>query len=473
MARNLFLFTVAVFLTGCALLQEGTKDIPEQDIFYIKGHIRGFKGTHVYLHRLHFEGEVLVDSVIAQEEGYFQFILEKTDKTGMYRIVAGANREQGSENLYYHDINIIFNYEDVVIDTDITDPDAKVEIVSSRENSAYYSFNRKMAEFEKKLSAIDKALTHYPEEDRFYRRMERHYNRLERSRVSFQEEMIKRYEGTLFSVIARFEMMPQTSAETRNNVRYIKDKFFREDDFSDPVLLNTSLIPEKIDRYINLYIKDTAEKEVEYTELSGAAENILYYAMTHEDVFYRVLEYLINYFINAGMEEVSVHLTENYLHADICLEEGRRVLAGEPLKTGMAAPGFRFVSHSGKEIDMESLETEYVIIFFWGSWCPYCMDIIRELSEMQSGFRKDNPAFMEVIAIGIEEDKEKWESAIEDKRISEWINYSSFSMWECQLSRKYNIEGTPSIYLLDANRKLVSKSHHTRPIRRYLSRRLN
>ncbi len=468
---RIVVYIMIVMIPGCALYSSKTAGNQGKGHYYIKGNVEGLEEETVILFSVQFEKMVAVDSAKAGSEGNFEFILESSDKSGIYRIV--PRQDDGTAVFNNDGIEIIFNYEDVVFSTNFSDPAGSMKISSSVENSLYYEYKRERNKFFKKITALDAALAEYPPGDWFYRRMERQYNRLEKSRVKFEEKIIGRNEGTLFSAIAAFEKIPQTDSDTRRDTAFLKKNFFSEDHFIEPVLLNTGRIPARIDRYISLYTHEKGRDESHLKELKDAAENILYYSMTDEEVFYTVLEYLVNYLMNIELEEVASYLVNNFLHADICMEEDRRILSGEPLETGMRAPGFRIRSLDGNEVELYSLDNEYILVFFWGSWCPYCRDIASGLFDMYTDFMEADPSLLEVIAIGIEEDEGEWMSAIAEWGLSGWINCSSIMMWDCPVSRKYTIEGTPTMFLLDRERNVVSKPHQVRSLRRFLSRRLD
>jgi hypothetical protein len=80
-------------------------------------------------------------------------------------------------------------------------------------------------------------------------------------------------------------------------------------------------------------------------------------------------------------------------------------------------------------------------------------------------------AFLEVIAIGIEDDEQQWLEYIESRGY-DWINYSSFDRWDCQIARKYNPEGTPTIILLDSEKRVQQEPLRIRALERFLSGRL-
>ncbi len=471
---NVLITCLIVFIvSGCNYFHINDSDSRSADKYHIKGKVRDLPDNLVLLYRLYLDTTELIDSAYACSEGSFDFVMPSSQNAGMYRIVTGKDLKPGALTGSEQKFDLLFNYEDIVFETHYADPADSMEIYSCRENKLYYSYKSEKSDYEQKISAVDQALEKYPKGDFFYRRLEWQYNRLQRRRVNYIDNVISGNEATIFSSIARFRKSPAPDASQRNDIDYIRDNFFNEDDFTDTLLLYTDIIPKKILSYLELYIDSGLSKERQEEKLVEAAENVLSLAMTEEKVFYDVLEYMINGFLSLNMDEAANCLTDSYLHAEICIEEAAVGEAGEVLEEGMPAPDFDFTAYDGSEVDLYNIETEYVIVVFWASWCPFCTDVLNDLNEMYKEFSEKDPSFLEVVAIGIEEEKKEWETALKENSFKNWLNYTSLELWDCPVSLEYDIEGTPSLFLLDSKKKVVSKPYNIPPLRRYLSRRIN
>ena len=60
------------------------------------------------------------------------------------------------------------------------------------------------------------------------------------------------------------------------------------------------------------------------------------------------------------------------------------------------------------------------------------------------------------MAVSIDDDNQKWQEALSAHHYP-WINVSDLKGWDSQAAIDYNIYATPTMFLLDKNKKIVSK----------------
>jgi hypothetical protein len=63
---------------------------------------------------------------------------------------------------------------------------------------------------------------------------------------------------------------------------------------------------------------------------------------------------------------------------------------------------------------------------------------------------------MEIIAVSIDTSKTEWQKVIGDN-ILPWINCNDLSGWNGKAAIDYNIYATPTMFILDKNRKILAK----------------
>lgn len=334
-----------------------------------------------------------------------------------------------------------------------------------------------MREYDRKVGTLNYALLNYPTEDRFYRRLERQHRRVSNRRSNFIDNLVKNNQETIFATIAYFLQPPRISSPIdKRQPEEMKNNFFLEGQFDDPVLLQTDLIPLKIIRYLSLYTGERSGDNNDIREdMIDAADIIMEHAMANEEIFYFVVEYLINGFDSLDMELVSEHLRSRYLLGDVCFEEGllldqESLSSIEEMEEGDRVPEFSFSALDGRMIDLQDIDTEYTLILFWGSWCPHCEKILDDLYQLYADYRIRNENFLEIVAIGIEDDEQAWLDHIE-RGGYDWINYSSLQRWDCQIARDYGLQGTPTMVLLNSDKRFLQEPDRVRSLSRYLSRR--
>jgi thiol-disulfide isomerase/thioredoxin len=136
------------------------------------------------------------------------------------------------------------------------------------------------------------------------------------------------------------------------------------------------------------------------------------------------------------------------------INEKVKVLAANRL--GGRVAEIKMPDKNGEIIPLASIKAKYVLIDFWGSWCPPCRRESRLLGEL---YRKFKPQGFEIYGVGLESEKENWLKAIEqDKRI--WTNVSTFQEFETPVAFDYAVTSLPANVLIDNSGKVVARNLH-------------
>jgi len=115
------------------------------------------------------------------------------------------------------------------------------------------------------------------------------------------------------------------------------------------------------------------------------------------------------------------------------------------LQVGMEAPNFEATTIDGKKISLSSLRGKVVLIDFWATWCPSCIGEIPKLTAAAERFKGK----FDILAVSADDNRD----AI--KSLGKSIKLPGIQTWDMQgdsypVVEKYNIQGFPTWYLLDA-----------------------
>ncbi len=477
--RSLLCFALTAVLIACTGNKAADRpvwtDLPHGD--RITGRINGLPGPKILLYELYGDRVSLIDSVMTDSDGSFEIVFPPGRHHGLYRLAMGVSTLPGDHEGHRQRLDLIWDGSPVVFETHYAAPVDSMTIFLSEENELYYRYLRSMRRYESKLSALNAALIEYPADDGFYRRMERQHRRVQNRRSNYVDNLVKKNKGTIVASLARFRKLPRVgSPRDGQQAAELKRNFFCEGQFADSVLLHTDLIPRSIIRYLSLYTNPSLSDEDQQEELILAVDVIMQHAMANEAIYYFLLEYLINGFNSMELDLVAEHLTDRYLLGNVCFEEGRLLdqtgpVTADELEEGDMVPTFSFTALDGSEIILEEIEAEYTLVLFWGTWCHFCENVMGELYETYSEYRISNPGYFEVVAIGIEDNEDEWLAGIE-RGGYDWINYTSLEMWDCPVASRYDLVGTPTMLLLDRDKRFITEPVRVRALNRILSRGL-
>ena len=79
------------------------------------------------------------------------------------------------------------------------------------------------------------------------------------------------------------------------------------------------------------------------------------------------------------------------------------------------APDFSIVTAQGEHISSEDLLGKVVVLDFWGTWCPPCVESIPSLRSLHKKFSKE-PSFV-LIGVSSDSDEDTWSSFIAKEKM--------------------------------------------------------
>ncbi|WP_126972308.1 TlpA family protein disulfide reductase [Gynurincola endophyticus] len=113
------------------------------------------------------------------------------------------------------------------------------------------------------------------------------------------------------------------------------------------------------------------------------------------------------------------------------------------LKPGMPSPDFKFISHTNDSISLKKFKGKFIVLDFWGSWCPPC---IKGFDAMRSYYTKYKHQ-VEFIGIACQDTDEDWKKAIKKHKLS-WSQIFNGNGTN-DLTKIYNIQAFPTKVIID------------------------
>ena len=120
-------------------------------------------------------------------------------------------------------------------------------------------------------------------------------------------------------------------------------------------------------------------------------------------------------------------------------------------KPGFIVPDIEMNSPSGSVVKLSEISAEKTLIIFYASWCPHCKDLLPQIYDL---YKNQKEKKIEVLAVSIDTSKTDWLNFIKTNQL-EWLNVSDLKGWEGKAVLDYNIYATPTLFLLDREKKLV------------------
>ena len=125
-------------------------------------------------------------------------------------------------------------------------------------------------------------------------------------------------------------------------------------------------------------------------------------------------------------------------------------ITGPAISVGDEAPAFALASDTGKSIQLQDFRGRFVVLNFWATWCPPCIDELPSLNRFQQAF-----AARGVVVLGVSVD----EDAAAYRRFLERVGVGFLTVRDPQrkVSHTYGTYKYPESYFVDREGKVVQK----------------
>ena len=389
-------------------------------------------------------------------------------KNNAFHITAPKDIEPGVYRFQYSQttnefVDIILNGEEknIAFSIDLIEDVEKRKPIftQSQENKNWYGYQYQSQLQLQKIAALQQALALYPNTtDKIVAQLQTAVNQeqqnYQKQEVTFLKSNANNWAARMVQNKPVYFTNPREDwrIQDRNKI----DNYWNTIQTNNPQLINTPLYTEHILEYLKYYMNP----EMNFTEeemnegFKKSVDTIINKFSGNDATKKFALQYLQLGFKELGNEKVLQYIDEKYQElAAQCQEETdkaafeKRMAGYVAMKEGMQAPDITFTNKS----TLYDIQSEQTLVVFWASWCPRCAE---ELPKVNT-WAKENPN-TKVVAISLDEDQTAYENAI--KEYPNLIHNTDLKKWGGKVVNDYYIYGTPTLVLLDKDKKIMGKN---------------
>lgn len=420
--------------------------------YHIEATLKGLKDSSCVLGHWSYSNKQFVAKDTAKADGNGKMIFDgKTNLPGGLYLLLLPGNQKWLEFVYSGKET---NFSMV---TDTADFVGTMDVKGSKENQLFYAYQKELKNRVKEIESLNKTQTADASvklkqaQDQF---------------KNYRDKFIKDNADTFTAKLLKMSADPEVPAAPKlaNGktdslwvFNYYKAHYWDNVDFSDDRILRTPFLETKLDRYIKNLVVQTPDSLIKDTDwlVSKAAAN--------KDVKSYVVFYIINQYENpktVGTEALWVHMANKYyLSGDMGVSDDTKKRIGEKVNTlkyllvNKTFPALTVTDPAGKKVDLQTVNASYTVLFFYAATCGHC----KEASPVLKKFYDKNKADgVKVIAIDTEHNQEEWKSFVSTYHLDEMINGSD-PLNQIDFNRKYDVVTTPTIYVLDKNKKIIAR----------------
>ncbi len=433
----------------------------------LEGTIHNLSKSRVYLSGIYGERTKVSDSTISDSLGRLRFILPKSLAPGLYRVGWGKTGF----------VNLILNRENVKFETWANFPQDSLKILSSLENQVFQSFTLMGRISQSKLELLMPLVDFYPVRNEFYWNAVTEFETTQKLQLARLDSVSDKYQGSYAVRMEKVIRTPYISASLSSNdrIEFLKQHYWDKVDFNDTALLRSNVFADKIISYLALYQNNRFNQKQLEGEFIKAVTVALGAASVNPDVYKFMLDYLVGGFDKYHFDEVITYIADNFQDPFSCEDAARKSALQKKLdnfkklSVGKIAPPVEVPDLKGNNISLLALKNEFTLLVFWSSQCPHCTEMMPDL---KAWYDKQKTKRLEVFAISLDTNRNAWTSFIKKEKLN-WINVSELKGYSGKAEDEYNVYATPTMYLLDRDKKIIAKPITWRELEQALKQQIN
>jgi len=426
--------------------------------FNLEVNYPGQSGKKMYLGQYWRSSTYAIDSVIVNSAGKATFTAKDKLPEGQYFLYVAPD--------FRTDLLIGSEQSNIQINVNKENP-MKSTVMGSNDTKQLWSYLNKMTENDELREQLEDQLIDAGITPQKKANLEKEIAKEEEIARMQINALIKENSNSWFGTFLKGmtpvtlpHLTAKTEKEFAENTQFGRQHFFDNIDLTDHRLWRTNYLTSYIDSYMRQWVDPTPDS------LAIAASKLVAKTKSNELCFNEMLSYLVNSTTvsdRMGDENIWAKLSEEYIFGkslkwiDAAQMEGLKNMY-EHIKNnriGMRARTLKLVTMDGKTVETNDIKADYLIIYFYGHDCHYCLEETPRV--YNDVFMKYKDKGVQVVAIDINgKDQKSWEKFVKDNKMTGWINAADPNS-KSQYWMNYDTSYIPSVFVLDKNKKIVAK----------------
>jgi peroxiredoxin len=427
--------------------------------YEIKIQINGFKQKEIYMAYHLGEKQYIKDTIKQQADGSFLFKGDSPLESGIYLVVLPPDNN-------YFQLIIEKNDQYFSVTTDAADPSKNIQTKGSIENKLFYGYMNFLAEKRPQSEALNNRLKEEKDSLKMQELTDA-IDKIDQEVEDFQFNFIQNNANTFTAAIIKANTplkLPDFSGTEEEQQReafyYNRDHYFDNLDLSDGRFLRTPFLFERINTYVSklqVQVPDSLIKAIDLVlaKTKNASESYRYFAVHYLN------EYANSKFV--GMDAVYVHLAEKYyasgqapwVDSTQLAKIVENAVSLKPILIGKTAPNIKMQLRDGSPVTLHDIKSPYIVLYFWRYDCGHCKESTPDIKAFYEEYKNKGVKIFAVCVKFNDEIGDCWKY-VDENQLDGWI-HAVDPYLRSKFYSLYNVKTTPQIFILDKNKKIISK----------------
>jgi len=404
--------------------------------------------------------QFLDDTAYLNKQGYFEFSGEEKLPEGMY-IIAGQAKSRYFD--FFLTGNQVIEFRCNPLDVVNT-----MEVKGSEENKSFYNYIKFLGNKQKEIEPLNKWMQQNKTRTDSIPVVKASIERIDKEAKSFIKDFYTNNPGFLAARFVQANNEPDilpylTNTEGKVDSSRLfavyKEHFFDNFTFSDPRLIYSPVFTSKIDQYLDklvVPVLDSLQKDIDRViQLASVNQETAKYLAWYLSLKYETSEIM-------GHDALFVYVVRKYLepgtiewqYPSVKDNILKRVKALEPLLLNRTAPNLIMLDTLNVPHALHAVKARYTLVFFWESTCGHCQ---KEVPKVLQYYAENHSKYdFEVFGVSGDTSMVKWKEYIRKNNMP-WINVNGHLSLNGNYHDLYDVHSTPVMFLLDENKKILTK----------------
>lgn len=328
-------------------------------------------------------------------------------------------------------------------------------------------------------------------------RMNEANENMQRWRDSFVLQQPESYLSLLFRLLKEpvYNIAgAKTKQDTLAAFYKYKNEFWKDVSIADERLLRTPMFEQRLNRYFETAVYRQPDS------LKLELDKFILYSRTNKTMFRYYINRFTNEYMNPkymGLDVVFLHLFEKYYltnQVDWLEKKDRDLVFNRAYSLygniiGEPAAELKLLDTLNKNVSLYAVKAPYTLVVFWDPDCGHCKEQVPKIDSLyRLRWKKQRIKLIGVLSDGAGNDevkarevKVKWMDFIKTHQLNGWMHwYQTTQMRTAEQAsqtpgfrQSYDVFQTPTIYLLDEQKRIIAKKINPEQVDEFLQFKQN
>ncbi len=425
--------------------------------FELKVKANGFANGYVKLMNFYADQNFMLDSALADAQGNVVFKQDTPVWEGMFFVVfpdqAFVQLLVGKDQQF----SIEFSKSDIT---------GTMKVTNSLDNELLYKNLKFEHELQKRFDPVNKQLEALKEGTDEFNKVQKEQDKLVEERKEHVKWLTDNYPDAFFTKFKiagqnpdlKRPLRPDGTVDKDVQVYYYRNEFWNGVDFSDVRLLRTPVYSNKLKRYIKELTPQIADSIIRYADIvtvkSKANREMFKFTANWIALQYQKTKTM-------GLEAVYVHMIDRYWTFDQAWWSDSTEIKGlrgdvalmKPSLIGQTGQDIQAKNEFGQLISMYDIKTPVIVLYIFSYHCDNCK---KETPKLVKVINEWKGRGVDCFTLCLDDKEDEWKKYLKENNMN-FHNVIDFQR-ESKYHRKYHIDVTPEIYVLDQSRKIIASN---------------